>query len=402
MTIDQEAAKWSQQCDEAADKYREQSLTLAGQAAAMGYHKAPGEIQGAIVDLGQMVKGVLTAANAEIYKGALTWLFKIHEVDDKVRVGLQKLDESDYSANLENQTLIERAAAETSLDQRRADLEIAKSQIERRQAAIIEERARTQAEIVYWKTLQVQAEGLSLDAEVDLINEKVKTAEAKLAIITDLYAVIAAEQLVVEAEQRRAAALQLVLVAERELAAVKETMIPLYQQKAQARLNDAAAITSEVDVKRKIEELGYEKIELRNQEEQAEHEIRDANLFYERTQTNRRKSDIALQLAQAQARTIMTQYENTVRAAIIELKKQLDKDEKGYQSELRWFWRQFEVIHNTALMEWEKFLYLKELADKLSNIDTEARDQCTTVQAGGRRKSETTRGVTEFRAIRKG
>jgi len=526
-----EAAKWGLEVDRILRKYQDDSRNALNALAARGHLGISGHTQDMIVNLGQEVKRELTKANAKIYGEGLKQLAQRDEVEQKVAVGLAKLDLEKYKAQLENALALERAEAELDIDARQAELAIMKSEVEKRQAAIIEEKARIEAEVNYWKKLQVEAEGLSLEAEIALINEKVKTAEAQLPIIAELHKLIDAEYLLVAAEERRAAILPLVIEAEKKLAEVREAMIPLQVEKADARIDQAAAITQEAEVKKEIAELGYRRIELKDAQEDADHQIRLAenerdvayrkyieaqnlteltkqqiktildeldedakhqlriqeiennqlredtiraqaatelaraegrtteirasteadhqirqaellNTEYHqdylrtsvltellkikgRTQAMKDeeaaqhelrmmeitrdqahleyvRADAAVTLAKSQAKTTLDEYDAMIRKTLVEMKKALEMDEKGYKLGLKWFWTNFELLHEIIATELERTLFSQELSSKLNSMLEEARDDCMTVRDSAWQKHENFSAHRQWRYITKG
>ena len=235
-----------------------------------------------------------------------------------------------------------------------------------------------------------------------LIEEKVLTAQAHLPMINELYKLIDAEYLVVAAEEQRAAILPYVIEAEQRLADVRRTMIPLQMDKANARLEQAEAITAEVEVKRQIEELGYRRIELKAAEEDAQHDIREAELTQNQANLEYIRADRAVQLARQQAETILKNYELFIKNQLIELRKALEMDEKGYRIDLQWFWKQWDLLHDVIALEFEKGLFDKELATKLGNLIDAARDDCRTVKDRAWKKHQTFAVRRSFEYITKG
>ena len=280
---DLEAAKWGQEVDTIARKFVDTERSILADAAGRGFCAAPGAALQNIQDVALAAKAQLTEANTKLYAEQMDRAFKEEDTQQKVVFGLAKLDAELYKAEVDNALLIEKAESDMTLNERRAMIEEMKSDVDKRQAAIIEEKADIEHEVNYWKLQAIEAEGLALDAELQLAREKVKTAEEKLKVINALYEVIAAEQLVLLAEQRRAATLQKVVEAEKQVAEIQKTMIPYMIQKADARLVQAEAIKEEAYAKKEIEELGYRRIELKQQQEDAEHQLRGAELALEQS-----------------------------------------------------------------------------------------------------------------------
>lgn len=402
MSINEEAAKWGLEVQAASLKYLESVKKVVGESAALNHPVPIGAMQETVMNLGEEVRRTVTKANAEIYKKKRADLNKEDEIAQKVILGMLAIDLKEYKADLENQIKLERAEAELDWDRRRSDLDILESNIKAREVAIIMEKARIEAEINYWKRLQVEAEAISLEAEIQLIYEKVRTAEMQQAIIPYLYDLIAAEYLLVAAEQRRADILPSVIAAKQEVAAIKEEMIPYYLEKADARLLLADAVAKEAEFKRLIEELGYRRIDLKNADEAAKHELRLQEIIQNQYHMQYIQADRQLALAKQQAETAIAQYQLEIRNQLIELGKALEKDEKGYRLEYKHFFTGLELIHQIISLELEKTLYAQELASKLTNLTSEARDDCKTQRESAWKKYESFKAVRQYQYISKG
>lgn len=360
-----EAAKWSQHLDGLTRKLRGTVRAALSDAAARGFETVPGPTMSVIMDATVETKIALTQANQKLYQEGIAQIEKAIETDQKVSFGLAKLDFEAYRAFLENTHEIEKAEAELTTQERRAFIERLKSDVDKRQAAIIEERAIIEHEVNYWKGKAIEAEGLALDAEVELANEKLKTATEKLKIIEWLYKVIEADQLVIAAEYKKAAALQKVLVKERELIEVKKTLIPLQRQKSQARIQQADAITEEAEIRKEIEELGYDRIELKAAQDAAEHQIRLAEEDYEEARISYTRADRQTELTKQQARTTMLTYENLIKGQIIDRRSALDKAERAFRHDYQHFWKKYELKNDLKYIDVGQQFYVKEVLDKL-------------------------------------
>jgi hypothetical protein len=149
MAIRDEAGKWGLEVDTTLRAYQEKTKAVLGTMASRGRLCVPGAAQDAIVDLGQAVKRQLVKVNAELYQKERQKLAQVDETEQRVTVGLGKLDLEQYKARLENALALERAQADFDLTARKAELAIMRSEIERRMAAIIEEQAKIEAENKY-------------------------------------------------------------------------------------------------------------------------------------------------------------------------------------------------------------------------------------------------------------
>jgi len=255
----------------------------------------------------------------------------------------------------------------------------------------------------------MEAERRHLAAMQNLIPYREKVAQAKLAtaeielqIIPHLYDLLDAQALVLEAEKRRAAALSQVLVYEQELAEVKKEMIPLLKEKAAARMRLADSTISEASWRQRIEELGYTRIQLKETQELADRQVRSKELTNETMKLERVTAESMLEIARVQARTALAEYEALIKNAVIDERKELHIDERTFRLALQWYWKNFDLLHDIMLMEFEKGLISTELATRLSEIITAAKDQCITVRDSARRASKHEDGTTLFQYISKG
>jgi len=380
-----EAAKWGEKVDALTRKLRGTVQGLLSDAAARGFEAVPGPTMGLIVEATVDTKVALTQENQKLYKDGLQRIDKELETGQKVAFGLAKLDFEAYRADLENELELQKAWGDMVLAERRAYIERLKSDVDKRQAAIIEERALIEHEVNYWKKLAIEAEGLALDAEVELANEKVKTAEEKMKIIEWLYKVIEAGQLIIAAEYKKAAALGKLIIKEEELIAVKKTMIPLQKQKAAARITQAGAIKEEAYVKEDIEELGYERIKLTAAKEGMEHELRLAEEDYEEARIDYTRADRQTELTRQQVKTTMLDYENVIRGQVIDRRGALDKVEKAFRHDYQHYWKKYEITNDMHYMDLGKKFYILEAMAKIQTIKAVAKAKAEDAKASSYR-----------------
>jgi hypothetical protein len=397
-----EAAKWGQAADAAARKFLGARRTALAEAAGRGFAQAPGDAMESILDAGYEAKQSLAEANAKIYQEGVNNKLKEEETNQKVAFGLAKLDMEHYRAQLENAHEIEKAQADLELAEKRAFIDRMKSDVEARQAAIIEERARTEAEVNYWKRLAIEAEALTLESQVELAQEKLKTAQERQKIIDYLYQVIAAEQVIVEAEKRKAAALQKLLAKSKELAELKKTLIPLMEEKARAREDQAEAIKDEAHWREELELLGYRRLELKDAQEEAEHWIRRAEEDFEESRLAYVKADRLTELARMQARTLLLEYENYIRDRVLTRKKALDKAENQFRLDLKHFWEKYEITSDVRFMDLAKKLFILEVYNRLKNIRKVAQDRAKNSAASSKRTHIRTSAAHMHQYVSKG
>ncbi len=383
---DLEAAKWGQAVDATAKKFGDTRREALAEAAGRGFSCAPGATLQAIQEVSLAAKTQLNEANAKIYGEQVDRVLKEEETGQKILFGLAKLDVEAYKAEVDNALLLEKAEAELTLDEKKAYIENLKSEVDKRQAAIIEEKADIEHEVNYWKLRAIEAEGLALDVEVQLAREKVKTAEEKMKVINVLYEVVAAEQLVLLAEQRRAAALQLVVVAEREVAEIKKTMIPYMLQKAEARMDQAEAIKEEAQYKKEIEELGYRRIELKEAEEDANHQVRQADLALEEARREVVRWDQMTQVAREQSRTALVNYETAIKEGLLPREEALKREDERYKI-ARWkFFQEFDLENSISSLHLALLLAIIEAEQKTQQIESAGSARSNAVKAQRFRK----------------
>jgi hypothetical protein len=321
-----ESALWQQAADKIVGELHQGVDKALSEAASRGYAAPPGDTLAVILGAGMAAKGKLTEENSKIYEARKKIIFEQDLFAMELIVKISKLAMTLYASELINALLIENAEKDALRDKGSADVIRLNAEVDLRQRAIIEARATMEQRITVLKQQLVDAEEGTLVYEAALINAQIKTAEEKLRIIEYLYQIIAAEQVVLAAENRRIETLTRLLAAELIVAGVKREMVPFYIEKAGARVLLAEAIKAEIPIRRAIEELGYARIELKDTEEAAKHLLRSAENELERGKEELTRQDKATMLARTQATRLLQEYANAVRASILDKKEALDKD----------------------------------------------------------------------------
>ncbi len=377
-----ENAKWAQAVNavtEQYDKARKEGLEMA---AAMGFAAPTGPVLEHVLFVGLDAKQKLTEANAKIYQEERERLFKLGELELKMAIGWAKLALKAYQQGLLNRLAIEEAEAEAAKTRARGDLERLNSEIEARQADIIRMRADIEAEINFWRRMLIDAERLSLDAEAALINARMQTAEEKLKTIEPIYEVIAAQELVIKAELKKADALALLAEAEGRVAAIKKEMVPFYLRKAEAREQLADATIREAEVEKARIELGYQRLALKDAQEIAEDAIRDAEIAYELAQSAYVRAEEARQVAQAEVRTLLARYANETQEALLAMKLALEKMGTDFKLDTRLKRMRNDIEADIVLLlrdrehQWEEFLA------RMALLEEKTLDQAETIREG--------------------
>ncbi|MDI6854390.1 MAG: hypothetical protein QME75_12395 [Deltaproteobacteria bacterium] len=377
-----ENAKWAQAANAAADQYAKARREALEESAALGFAAPSGPALERVMEAGLEVKGKLTEANARIYQEERERLFKLQEMDLKLALGWARLALKAYQQALLNRLAIEEAEAEAAKTRTRGDLERLNAETESRQADIIRLRADIEGEINYWRRQLVEAERLSLDAEAALINARMLTAEEKLKTIDPIYEVIAAQELTIKAELKKAAALELVAEAEKRVAEVKKQMVPLYLEKAAARETLAEAVIREAEVEKARIELGYDRLALKDAQEAAEEDLRQAQIEHELAQEAYVRAEMVRQTAAAEARTLLARYANETQEALLDLKLALDKLGVDFKLDARLKRLRNDVEADIALLKREGENQWEEFLERLIVLERNTLDRCHTIRDG--------------------
>jgi hypothetical protein len=326
-----ESAEWALGADAEAGKLQDGVDKALADGAARGFPSPPGETLADILAAGQETKGKLTGVNGKIYDTRREVLFQQDEFALSVLVKLAKLAMELYREQIFNALALEQSQVEAQKETSRADVERLNAETELRQRAIIQNRAEAERQIIVYKQQLVDAETRTLTAETILIQAQLATAEKRLEIITSIYQVLAAEELVLAAERRRAASLSQVLEAELIVAGVKKEMIPAYIQKAEAREELAQAITQEIPITEALIRLGYDRLDLKTTEEYAGHLDREQKEELELLREQLIRANTALEMTRVQSRRQLTEYRNAVQAQIINKRKDLQMNEIDFK-----------------------------------------------------------------------
>ena len=311
-----ESARFAQENQKIVGELHAGADKALAEAASRGFAVAPGDTLATILFAGQAAKDKLVEANGKIYDDRRKVLFEQDEFAMKLIVSLAKLGMQLYAAELMNALTLEDAANTSLRDKGLADVTRMTAEVEGRQVSIIRARAEMERRILVYKDRLVVAEEGALVFERALIDAQLATATEKLKIIESIYLVLAAEELVLAAENRRAATLEVLLAAQLIVADIKKTMIPFYNEKAAARLALADATKAEIPVREAIENLGYARIALENQKAAMEHGIRVAELTVENARRASVTASIAVELARARGRAQVAAASASVRGQI--------------------------------------------------------------------------------------
>ena len=395
-----ESAEWALGVDAEAEKLLMGVDKALADGAARGFPAPPGDTLEAILTAGQGAKGKLAETDGKIYDTRRGVIFQEQEFALGVLVKLAKLAMDLYREQIFNALALEEAGQHATTERSRADVERLNAETELRQRAIIQNRAEAERRIIVYKQQLVAAETTTLTAEEILVQAQLATATKKLQIIDSIYEVLAAEQLVLAAERRRAVALQRVLAAELIVAGIKQEMVPFYIQKAKSLEELAQAIIAELPITEALIRLGYDRIDLKTTEEYAGHLERDKQEELELLKEQFVRANTALELTRIQNRRLLLEYRNRIQELILAGRKDLQEQEVAFHLATGLAREKIKVDADVAVIEHKITNLTDELVSILQNMADRANDQATTVRASHFTKTSISRlGATIARTI---
>ena len=382
-----ESAEWAIAVDAEAGKLLAGANKALADGAARGFPSPPGDTLATLLAIGQDSKGKLAEIDGKIYDTRRGILFQKQEYFLSVLVRLAKLAMELYRAQIFDALAIEEEQVKAQRETSRADVERRNAETELRQRAIIQQRAEAEHRIIVYRQQLVAEETTTLTAEAILINAQLATAEKKLEIIASIYQVLAAEELVLAAEQRRAASLTKVLAAELIVAGVKKEMVPFYIQKATAREELAAAIIAEIPITEALVKLGYDRINLKTTEEYAGHLEREQQEELELLREQFVRANTAMELIKLQNHRLLLEYRNEIQAQILEQRKGLQEDEVSFRLSTGLAREKIGVDNEVAVTHHEIGNLTQELISVLKNLGNRATSEAQKVSASANRVS---------------
>jgi hypothetical protein len=352
------------------------------EAASRGFPAAPGDTLATILAAGQAAKDKLTEFNGtKIYDDRRKVLFEQDEFAMKMIVSLAALGMKLYAAELINALVLENAENTALRDIGLADVIRMTAVVESRQAAIIQNRAEAERQVIVYKVLLASAELATLTSEIALVNAQLATAIAKLEIIGTIYEIVAAEELVLAAERAKQAALLNVLAAKQALAAAKRELVAVHLEKAAAHETLAVAITDEVGVKMQVEALGYDRAALRVAEGEAEHGVRSAELALEAARATLARASGATEIARAQSQSIIAAASNAAQASINASKSAAGMTNVNTRMATSLGHATIESNQGVAIAAFETSTVATELAAVLQGLAARAQAQANAINA---------------------
>jgi hypothetical protein len=126
--------------------------------------------------------------------------------------------------------------------------------------------------------------------------------------------------------------------------------------------------------------LGYRRIELKDAEQEADHEVRVAEYDYERAKEVYIRASQATEVARAEARRIIQEYSNQVRQEIIRLRELLEKDGITFKIDTSYERQRRETEADIEIMNHEGDIVKDSLLAHLLNMAKVGVDECKTIR----------------------
>lgn len=279
---------------EVADDYQGKSRTLRSDVAGRNFTREPGFLFEAATVLELQGKQKLSDLNyqitAEAIKRELTQTGHDYDITYK---------EARIAFELSKYTLLndlQQEFADLKFTQRLSEEEVDRQFVELEIRGLILITTKTEIDLEKEGLRQEleETKRLTMDKEVELINQKVITANKKLELIPYIEQVIVAEQAVLAAEEANIPHLENHIEKKQELIVKKEEVIPYIIEKAEKLELLADAIIAEIAVKRQILAVALLKALLRKERVDKDIAIIEAN-----------KAAEALRLLLLQARIVL-------------------------------------------------------------------------------------------------
>lgn len=237
---------------EVTDDYKDKHRTLVSGVAGRNFTRDPGFFFEAATILELQGKQKLSDLNYQITADAIKreLIQSGHDYDiayKDARIAFELSKQALMSA-------LQQELADLKFTQNLSEEEVNRQivELEIRALIIITTKTEIALEMESLKQELEETKRLTMDKEVDLINQRIITANKKLAIIPYIEALIASEQAVLAAEEANIPYLQEHIEKKQELIGKKEEIIPYVQEKAEKLEELAAAIVAEINIKRQI------------------------------------------------------------------------------------------------------------------------------------------------------
>jgi hypothetical protein len=164
----------------------------------------------------------------------------------------------------------------------------------------------------------------------------------------------------------------------------------------------AEATKREAEVREEIELLGYRRIELKDAEESANHEVRLAENDFELTKELYIRASQATEIARAHSRTILQEYVNKVQEEIIALKAALEKEGVSFKLDTSYERQKMDAEATIEYQKHEEELIKDNLLATLINMAAVAVDNCKTTRDSAEQRFRTASFTIRAQRVQKG
>jgi len=394
---EREAAEWTQGVEAENAKLLNVVQKSLADGAARGFPEPPGENLEDILMASQEAKDKLVQVNGKIYEDRRAIIFSEYEFALKIMTKVMALAMELYRQQIFNALEIEQSEVQAAYRRSEADVKRLNSETEKRQVAIIRDRATAQNQIAVLKEQLVQAQENTLPYESALVAAQLETAEMQLQIIQSIWQIIAAQKVELVADQRKLVALQNLLAAEQILLAVKQAMVPYYIEKAQAEENLATATIDNIPIQEALIKLGYGRLDLETATQYVAHLLRAAEENVNLATATYTQVKEANWLTRIQNEETLAQYKNTIQSEILGKKLTLEEEEALYMLNLHLARETITVDNEVTLENYERTNLTEQLTSLLDTMKKECTAHVAEIIASA---TQTHRSTTEFKLQR--
>lgn len=241
-----EQNQWFKEKNKILDEFLDSHRTLMSTIAARNFSKAPGFLYEASIMLEEVGKNKLSALNYQIVAEAIE-----RELKQTGHDYTQTYKTARIAFELNKQTLL------TALQQEFADLDATQSlkkeeldrlfvELDIRRIILITTKTAIELEMEALKQELMDIDRLTFTNETLLINEKITTATAKLAVIPYLEALIEAQGKILIAEEANIPHMEDLIDEKQLLIDKKKEVVPYLEEKAEKLIELAAAILAAI------------------------------------------------------------------------------------------------------------------------------------------------------------
>jgi len=320
-----EHTKWTAKRAPVMTEYVNGVKAVLNDSAARGFSKPPANVLGNIVEAGKITKLKLVGSNGGLYQEQAGIMFQQAEFEAKIALEYLALTLATYIQDLLNALALENAQMEETFKMDRAYVEQLKADVDKRNYGLMIGKADIDSQLIDYRTREVEAERTGIAKELELIAAQIETATERLKIITWLNQLITKERAILTLEEAKAIVLQAIIAIQEELAAIKESMIPFYEEKADAKTQQAAAIIDEIQWKEALINLGFDRIDLKTAEVAADITENEKKELLETYQLDLIKKNNALTKAKSEYGVLLTKYSSSITRQIIALQEAIKK-----------------------------------------------------------------------------